>query len=86
MRQRADEHGLTILLTTHSPVVLNEFSREPSQVYIIERGPEADDADRSEVLPLTEARDPNWLSHFELGDLYAAEDIASQSALAAVGA
>jgi hypothetical protein len=86
MRQRADERGLTILLTTHSPVVLNEFSREPSQVFVIERARAADDADRSEVLPLTEARDRGWLSHFELGDLYAAEDIAPQSALAVAGA
>lgn len=85
MRARAEARGLTILLTTHSPVVLNEFRGEPSQVYIIERGPKAREPDRSEVLPLTEARDPHWLSHFELGDLYAAEDIASQSALAAAG-
>jgi predicted ATPase len=38
MRERAEEHGLNIILTTHSPVVLNEFRDQPEQVYVLGHG------------------------------------------------
>jgi predicted ATPase len=55
----------TILLATHSPVVLDQFRDCPEQVFVMEQGQETN------PVPLSEVRDPEYLSHFSLGDLYA---------------
>jgi predicted ATPase len=63
-------HGLTIVLTTHSPVLLDELSVEPTQVFVMRvdgRGP----------VPLDEHRDRAWLAHFRLGELYADGELGS---------
>lgn len=72
MRSRAQARDLTILLATHSPVVLNTFNTEPNRVYVMEPG--------HEVLPvpLDEHSDPGWLSHFALGDLYSDQAFGAQ--------
>jgi ABC-type uncharacterized transport system ATPase subunit len=64
MWELCEERRLTILLTTHSPVLMNAFRDHPEQLYVMEDG--------AEVLPvpLDKLRDPDWLAHFELGDLY----------------
>jgi predicted ATPase len=64
MREIAEERHLTILLTTHSPVLMNAFREHPEQFYVMEPG--------REVLPvaLDQLHDPEWLAHFALGDLY----------------
>jgi predicted ATPase len=64
MREIADERRLTILLTTHSPVLMNAFRDHPEQLYVMEEG--------AATLPvrLDKLHDPDWLAHFELGDLY----------------
>jgi predicted ATPase len=64
MREIAEERRLTILLTTHSPVLMNAFRDHPGQLYVMEEG--------VKTLParLDELHDPDWLAHFELGDLY----------------
>ncbi len=74
MRERAEERDLTIVLTTHSPVVMNEFKGHEDQFYVLEAG--------RDVLPvpLDEALDPDWLAHFSLGDLYDRESFAAQKA------
>lgn len=64
MRERAAERDLTIVLTTHSPVVMNEFNEVPGQVHVVERG--MSPAPRR----LDELKDPSWLAMFALGDLY----------------
>jgi predicted ATPase len=55
----------TVLLSTHSPVVLDQFRDCPEQVYVMEQSQE------SNPVPLSKVRDPEYLSHFSLGDLYA---------------
>lgn len=77
MEEVAETRGLTILLTTHSPVVLNHFKGKESSIYIIERSGNQPPP-RSDVVALDQAREARWLAHFEPGDLYAAEDIAAQ--------
>jgi predicted ATPase len=64
-RQHARKHGLTVLFTTHSSVVLNEFREEPDRLFVMQPG--------EPVLPvaLSRYRNPEWLANFELGDLYA---------------
>jgi energy-coupling factor transporter ATP-binding protein EcfA2 len=64
MRELAEERGLTIVLTTHSPVVMDEFKGHEDQFYVMESG-------RSPLpIPLNELRDPGWLANFSLGRLY----------------
>jgi len=63
IRERAAEHDLTVLLTTHSPVLLNAWRDEPEHVHVIE-------SHGAPPQPLTELRDPEWLAHFALGTLY----------------
>ncbi len=55
----------TVLLATHSPVVLDQFRECPEQVFVMEKG------QRTNPMPLPKVRDPEYLSHFSLGDLYA---------------
>ncbi|WP_158080002.1 AAA family ATPase [Archangium sp. Cb G35] len=55
----------TVLLATHSPVVLDQFRDCPEQVYVMEPSQETN------PVPLSKFRDPEYLSHFSLGDLYA---------------
>lgn len=63
IRARAASKKLTVLLATHSPVVLNQFNGHPEQVFVIEEG-------RSPVA-LDKHRNPEWLAQFALGDLFA---------------
>jgi hypothetical protein len=70
----AEKRDLTIVLTTHSPVVMNEFKGHEDQFCVLEA--------KHEVLPvaLDKARDPDWLAHFALGDLYDREEFAAPPA------
>jgi predicted ATPase len=70
-RAWARQHDLTILLTTHSPVLLNQFNAEPEQIFVLERG--------YEVLPvrLDELRDRNWLANYTIGEFYVDSDFAA---------
>ncbi len=61
----------TVLLSTHSPVVLDQFRECPEQVFVMERGQEVN------PVPLPKVRDPEYLAHFSLGDLYAHLDFGS---------
>lgn len=64
MREQAEERDLTIIVTTHSPVVMNAFRKEPSQFYVLQPGP------GRKPTPLTDLHDEGWLAAFSLGDLY----------------
>jgi len=72
MRRQADERNITIVLTTHSPVVLNEFKGEEDRVFVLERGWPG-----PLPVPLDELHSDAWLSHFALGDLYEREQFAA---------
>lgn len=66
MRAKADEQDLTIVLTTHSPVVLNQFRDEPDQVYVLGHG----DPDAPSPAPMTDLHDEAWIAQAKLGSLY----------------
>lgn len=66
-RERATEHHLTILLATHSPFILNQFKTEAHQVYVMEQNKS------KQLYRLDNLKDPNWLQHFKLGNLYGRE-------------
>lgn len=68
MRTWTRHHSTTILLATHSPVIINAFRDCPEQLYVMEH------AKRTLPVSLSELKDPAWLAHFSLGDLYAREE------------
>ena len=72
LRERAESHGLTIVLATHSPTLLNEFNDQPDHVFIMEPW--------QETLPvrLDQHQNPEWLRNFALGDLYMNQTIGPQ--------
>jgi predicted ATPase len=63
-RQWSDAHDVTVLLATHSPVILDTFKELPEKVFVMEPD--------QEVLPvpLDQLKKRGWLAHFSLGDLY----------------
>ncbi|WP_164007872.1 AAA family ATPase [Pyxidicoccus trucidator] len=63
-REWSDKHDVTVLLATHSPVLLDTFKEHPEKVFVMEPG--------HEVLPvpLDKLKKRSWLAHFSLGDLY----------------
>jgi hypothetical protein len=71
MRQQAEDRDLTILLTTHSPVVMNAFKGYEDQFYVLSQPASPEPVPRS----LDELYDKDWLAHFVLGDLYEREKI-----------
>lgn len=72
IREIANKRNLTVVLSTHSPVLLDQFRDEPASVYVL--GSDAD----NEVTPLSELRDPDWLAHFSLGALYAEQEFGAR--------
>jgi predicted ATPase len=64
MREWSGRCDVTVLLATHSPVLLDCFDDSPDQVFVME--PNRD------TLPvaLDALRSRDWLSHFKLGTLY----------------
>lgn len=64
MRSIAAERELTIVLTTHSPLVMNEFREEPQRIAVLGAQKE------QSPVPLDQLRDPAWLAMFPLGELY----------------
>ena len=65
MRDWSAQYDVTVLLGTHSPVVLDCFRKEPDQVYVMEKGKS------QHPLVLTDVKKREWLDHYSLGDLYA---------------
>lgn len=74
MREQAAQRDLTIIVTSHSPVVMNAFRDEPQHVFVLQP-----DADRTPV-PLIELHDEDWLAAVSLGDLYDRLDFAAPRA------
>jgi predicted ATPase len=66
MQQRAEELDLTIILTTHSPVVLNDFRNEPEQVFELNHGKPG----FGNPCRMSELHGEDWLAQSKLGTLY----------------
>ena len=72
-RQWAAKHHVTVLLATHSTVLLDEFNATPGAVFVMATRDERDER----PVPLDQLRDPNWLDGFNLGELYAQGELGS---------
>jgi predicted ATPase len=79
IRERAAQKDLTVLLATHSPVLLNQFKDAPEDVWVL-------DLDHEETpRRLTDLHDEDWLARFSLGDLYAREVVGAPGAAKSAG-
>lgn len=64
MRERAEERDLTVVLTTHSPVLMDQFADHLDNFFVTEPG-------RPETpVRLDAIHDRRYLAQFALGDLY----------------
>lgn len=68
IRERATEQGFTVVITTHSPVVMNEFRDDPENVFVLEARP--DEPDAPLPTPILDLHDEDWLAQAKLGSLY----------------
>ena len=64
----ANARDATVVLATHSPAFLNLFNREPGRVFVMEPGLQ------TVPIALDKHRNPAWLAHFSLGNLYLNQD------------
>jgi predicted ATPase/GTPase SAR1 family protein len=69
----ARQHNLTVLLATHSTVLLDALASHPEQVYVMK----ASATGASPPTRLDTLCDLNWLAGFKLGELYAQGEIGS---------
>jgi predicted ATPase len=72
MRTWARRRSVTVLLATHSPVIINAFDGCPEQLFVMEPG--------RKVCPtaVVDLKGRDWLAHFALGDLYMREEFGAQ--------
>src|SRR6185369_13240532 len=66
MRRRAEEQDLTIIITTHSPVVMNEFRDDLEQVFVLDRSTNSNEF----PVRVTDLHSEEWLAQAKLGTLY----------------
>lgn len=61
---QARKRGVRVVLSTHSPALLDEFNAAPERVFVLDGqswpGPRA----------LVELKNPDWIRRFKLGELY----------------
>jgi len=69
----ARQHNLTVLLATHSTVLLDELTATPENVYVMK----ANKPDDPILTRLDKLCDREWLESFKLGDLYEQGEIGS---------
>lgn len=69
----ARRHHVTVVLATHSIVLLDEFSKQPEKVFVMKEG------ENSLPLPtrLDQLYDRDWLDCFRLGDLFERDKLVS---------
>lgn len=73
-RQWANQHHVTVLLATHSLVLLDEFSSQPEAVFVMKV---PDEGEPTMPTALNQLCNPDWLAGFQFGDLYEQGEIGS---------
>jgi predicted ATPase len=68
MRDWSRRNAVTVLLATHSPVIISDFDTRPEQLFVMQQD--------QPVCPVavTALKEREWLAHFALGDLYMREE------------
>ena len=75
----SDAHETTIVLATHSPVILNELTATPERVWVMRTNA----GDEPNPTRLDKLKNPDWLRNFALGTLYASGELGSNDDAAA---
>ncbi len=70
-RAVAAERDGIVVMTTHSPVLINQFAAEPEQVWIMSRTADPEARPRR----LSDQHEREWLARFVLGELFEHGDI-----------
>jgi predicted ATPase len=73
-QQWATQHHITVLLATHSTVLLDHFTDSPSYVFVMAK---PEEHETNMPVPLDRLCDTSWLAGFKLGDLYEQGEIGS---------
>lgn len=68
MRTWSRKYEVTILLATHSPVIISDFDTRPEQLFVMQPD------EPVQPVPVTQLKSREWLAHFTLGDLYMREE------------
>jgi predicted ATPase len=68
----AHRHELTVIIATHSVVLLDEMKRSPERVFVM-----TPNDDGNVPNALTDLYNSDWLQSFELGELYKNDEIGS---------
>jgi putative AbiEii toxin of type IV toxin-antitoxin system len=68
MRTWSRRRSVTVLLATHSPVIINDFDDSPEQLFVMEPGRPTC------PVAVVDLKERDWLAHFALGDLYMREE------------
>lgn len=68
MRRWSRRQSVTVLLATHSPVIINDFGDSPEQLFVMEPGR------ATNPVAVVDLKERDWLAHFALGDLYVREE------------
>lgn len=63
------EHKITVLMTTHNPVLLNQFINEPEHVYVLT-------SDKTPAA-LTDLYNADFIQGFTIGDLFSCDNMGS---------
>jgi predicted ATPase len=71
MRECAVKRDLTVVLAGHSSALLDAFGEDPSRVFVMELW---EPGQPPTPRRLTDYRNPEWLKHFSLGELYRHEE------------
>jgi predicted ATPase len=69
----SEAYATTVVLATHSPVILNLLGANPSQVWVMR----TDAGDEPNPVRLDELKNPEWLEQFAIGTLYASGELGS---------
>lgn len=69
----AEDLGISVVLATQSPSVLDWFDPQPERVFVLDRGL------RPGPKPLTDLKTEEWLAHFRLGRVYAEGDFGTET-------
>lgn len=75
----SETYDSTIVLATHSPVILNELTSAPERVWVMR----SNAGDEPNPTRLDRLKNPDWLRNFTLGTLYANGELGSNDDAAA---
>jgi predicted ATPase len=67
---------ITVILTTHSPVLLDKFNGEHDRVFVLDHDT-LEQGHEALPVPLVRLRDRDWLANYTLGELYTGGDFAT---------